>query len=106
MVPVVHKGVWRILERVEQEKAEGQGLPEFKFGRNEEMLQVLEVAIDHLASRSGKVRLAARRDGEPEISVKERKSGIHTDGQLDERRPLGHGHTLGTSAPQEYFLKR
>lgn len=50
-VPVVHKGLWRILERVEQGQARERGLPEFKFGRNEEMLQVLEAAIHRLASR-------------------------------------------------------
>jgi ferredoxin--NADP+ reductase len=50
-IPVVHKALWRILERVEQEEAREQGLPEFKFGRNEEMLQVLEAAIHRLASR-------------------------------------------------------
>jgi len=55
-VPVVHKGLWRILEKVEQEEARKRGLPEFKFGRNEEMLQVLEGAISRLASRSGQVR--------------------------------------------------
>ena len=55
-VPVVHKGLWRILEKVEEEEARKRGLPEFKFGRNEEMLQVLEGAISRLASRSGQVR--------------------------------------------------
>ena len=54
-VPVVHKGLWRILEKVEQEEARKQGLPEFKYARNEEMLQVLEVAINRLASRSASV---------------------------------------------------
>jgi ferredoxin--NADP+ reductase len=38
-VPVVHKGLWRILERVEREEAQKQGLEEFKFGTNAEMLQ-------------------------------------------------------------------
>jgi ferredoxin--NADP+ reductase len=51
-VPVVHKGLWRILEKVEREEARRQGLPEFKFGRNEEMVQVLEAAIHRLAARS------------------------------------------------------
>lgn len=55
-VPVVHKGLWRMLEKVEQEEARKRGLPEFKFGRNEEMLQVLEGAISRLASRSGQVK--------------------------------------------------
>jgi hypothetical protein len=49
---VVHKGLWRILEKVEREEARRQGLPEFKFGRNEEMVQVLEAAIHRLAARS------------------------------------------------------
>jgi ferredoxin--NADP+ reductase len=38
-VPVVHKGLWRILERVEREEALKQGLEEFKFGTNDEMLR-------------------------------------------------------------------
>jgi ferredoxin--NADP+ reductase len=38
-VPVVHKGLWRILERVEWEEASKRGLEEFKFGTNAEMLQ-------------------------------------------------------------------
>jgi ferredoxin--NADP+ reductase len=50
-VPVVHKGLWRILERVEREEARKRGLPEFKFARNEEMLQVVETAIRRLVSR-------------------------------------------------------
>ena len=53
-VPVVHKGLWRVLEKVEQEEARKRGLPEFKYARNEEMLQVLEVAIHRLASRSAR----------------------------------------------------
>jgi len=50
-VPVVHKGLWRVLEQVEQERARRQGLPEFKFGTNAEMIQILEDALDRLASR-------------------------------------------------------
>ncbi len=38
-VPVVHKGLWRILEQVEWEEAGKRGLEEFKFGTNAEMLQ-------------------------------------------------------------------
>jgi ferredoxin--NADP+ reductase len=38
-VPVVHKGLWRILERIEREEALKQGLEEFKFGTNDEMLR-------------------------------------------------------------------
>ncbi len=38
-VPVVHKGLWRILEQVEREEANKRGLEEFKFGTNDEMLQ-------------------------------------------------------------------
>ncbi|MFQ5804583.1 MAG: hypothetical protein ACE5JQ_16965, partial [Candidatus Methylomirabilales bacterium] len=38
-VPVVHKGLWRILEQVESEEAGKRGLEEFKFGTNAEMLQ-------------------------------------------------------------------
>ncbi len=38
-VPVVHKGLWRILEQVEWEEASKRGLEEFKFGTNAEMLQ-------------------------------------------------------------------
>ena len=38
-VPVVHKGLWRILERVEREEALKRGLEEFKFGTNDEMLR-------------------------------------------------------------------
>lgn len=51
-VPIVHKGLWRMLEKVEREEAGKQRLPEFKFGRNEEMLAVLESAVRRLASRS------------------------------------------------------
>jgi ferredoxin--NADP+ reductase len=53
-VPVVHKGLWRMLERVEQEEARKQGLPEFKFGQNEEMLEVLEGTVRRLALRSAR----------------------------------------------------
>ncbi|MBI4413685.1 MAG: FAD-dependent oxidoreductase [candidate division NC10 bacterium] len=53
-VPVIHKGLWRILEKVEQEEARKRGLPEFKYARNMEMLQVLEAAINRLASRSAR----------------------------------------------------
>lgn len=38
-VPIVHKGLWRILEAVEREEAKKRGLEEFKFGTNDEMLQ-------------------------------------------------------------------
>lgn len=41
-VPVVHKGLWRILEQVEREEAKKRGLEEFKFGTNDEMLRNIE----------------------------------------------------------------
>gem|GEM_PF-3909353 len=44
-VPVVHKGLWRILERVEREEATKRGLEEFKYGTNDEMLQRIEESI-------------------------------------------------------------
>jgi ferredoxin--NADP+ reductase len=44
-VPVVHKGLWRILERVEREEASKRGLEEFKYGTNDEMLQHIEERI-------------------------------------------------------------
>jgi len=53
-VPIVHKGLWRMLEKVEREAAGKQRLPEFKFGRNEEMLAVLEGAVSRLALRSAR----------------------------------------------------
>jgi ferredoxin--NADP+ reductase len=62
-VPVVHKGLWRILEKVEREEARRRGLPEFKFGRNEEMLEVLESTVRRLAGRSA--REAAGRPHRP-----------------------------------------
>ena len=40
-VPVVHKGLWRILEQVEWEEAGKRGLEEFKFGTNNEMVQAI-----------------------------------------------------------------
>lgn len=53
-VRVVHKGLWRLLEKVEREEARKRGLPEFKFGRNEEMLAILEGAIRRLGERSAR----------------------------------------------------
>jgi len=44
-VPIVHKGLWRILERVEREEAKKRGLEEFKYGANDEMLQRIEERI-------------------------------------------------------------
>jgi hypothetical protein len=44
-VPVVHKGLWRILERVEREEASKRGLEEFKYGTNDEMLRRIEENI-------------------------------------------------------------
>ena len=41
-VPVVHKGLWRLLEQVEREEARKRGLEEFKFGTNPEMIQAIE----------------------------------------------------------------
>ncbi|MFQ5848180.1 MAG: FAD-dependent oxidoreductase [Candidatus Methylomirabilales bacterium] len=43
--PVVHKGLWRILEQVEREEAHRRGLEEFKFGTNEEMLRVVQERV-------------------------------------------------------------
>ena len=40
-VTVVHKGLWRILEQVEREEAAKRGLEEFKYGTNDDMLQVI-----------------------------------------------------------------
>jgi ferredoxin/flavodoxin---NADP+ reductase len=40
-VPVVHKGLWRVLEQVEREEAKKRGLEEFKYGTNEEMVQII-----------------------------------------------------------------
>jgi ferredoxin--NADP+ reductase len=39
--PVVLKGDWKKLVKVEQKIAEKQGLPEFKYASNEEMLEVI-----------------------------------------------------------------
>ncbi|MFQ5882027.1 MAG: FAD-dependent oxidoreductase [Candidatus Methylomirabilales bacterium] len=44
-VPVVHKGLWRILEVVEAEEARRTGDPEFKFASNAEMLQAIEARL-------------------------------------------------------------
>ncbi|MCH7896098.1 MAG: hypothetical protein IH782_04240 [candidate division NC10 bacterium] len=44
-VPVVHKGLWRILEQVEWQEAAKRGLEEFKFGTNDEMLRNIEERI-------------------------------------------------------------
>ena len=42
--PVVHKADWQRLEDVEQAEAARQGLEEFKFGSNEEMLAAMGMA--------------------------------------------------------------
>ena len=50
-VPVVHKGLWRVLEQVEREEASKRGLEEFKYGTNPEMIQ----AIEQRLGRSGAI---------------------------------------------------
>ena len=52
-VPIVHKGLWRVLEQVEWEEASKRGLEEFKFGTNEEMLRNIEERIKKRSWRSG-----------------------------------------------------
>jgi hypothetical protein len=41
--PVVTKADWQRLEAIEQAEAERRGLPEFKYGSNEEMLAAMEL---------------------------------------------------------------
>ncbi len=48
-VPVVYKGLWRILERVEAEEARRTGNPEFKFATNAEMLQHISERVQKRA---------------------------------------------------------
>ena len=52
-VPVVHKGLWRILERIEWEEAGKRGLEEFKFGTNEEMIQNIQERVKKRSDRAG-----------------------------------------------------
>ena len=51
--PVVHKGLWRILERIEREEAGKRGLEEFKFGTNEEMVQSIQETVKTRSDRAG-----------------------------------------------------
>ena len=51
--PVVHKGLWRILERIEREEAGKRGLEEFKFATNEEMVQSIQETVKTRSDRAG-----------------------------------------------------
>ena len=52
--PVVHKGLWRILEAVEAEGARRTGNPEFKFASNREMLQAIEARLAEYTAARGR----------------------------------------------------
>lgn len=52
-VSVVHKGLWRILERIEWEEAGKRGLEEFKFGTNNEMIQSIQGRVKTRSDRAG-----------------------------------------------------
>lgn len=53
-VPVIHKGLWRILEEVEAEGARRTGNPEFKIASNAEMLQHIEKRLARNTAARGK----------------------------------------------------
>lgn len=53
-VPVIHKGLWRILEEAEAEGARRTGDPEFKFAFNPEMFQTIEARLAQYTAARGR----------------------------------------------------
>jgi ferredoxin--NADP+ reductase len=53
-VPVIHKGLWRILEEIEAEGARRTGNPEFKLAFNAEMFQRIEERLARYTAARGK----------------------------------------------------